>query len=1378
MAGENTSRPPSLKEHGEGYQMWKMRFKFFLLSHGKAEALVTEEHADSAKVLGWIGTAVPAAFMLDIEACTSAKAAWERLEELFTEQSQADIYTLESNYNDLALGAKETIADYLNRATILKNQLTTAGIKVDDNQFVRRLLKGLPKVYETYRIMALHGAGPSGLPKLNELKGALMALEAEHSRSRRQEEIALTAFKKLQHKDKPKPGSNASDSSKPDTNNSSSRGDKVKLFCNYCRKTGHTKDNCFKLQNKKAADKAGSAGSTASKQPIVLCSTISSGPFTLSGPNVWVADTGASTHLTSYKGLLRGYTPCDAGSIVYGNASTLSYSGTGDVLLLGSNQQKLLLTGVRHVPDNRFNIVSLPTLMLKGVTLQSGTLNGRPTLELSYNDEVIATAVVYPDVSILLLKVTAVSASQSAICASSADTAAVSPATNGTSIGPSSGTDITPVSGTASELALRPFFLWHGRLGHPSLDYLAKTCQLTSGIDVPPLALKLAKNLQCDICIRSKQCRPAFPSSASQTSAPLELVHMDLCGPLTPKSRDGYGYFLTLLDDFSSYSVVRPLFAKSEAASSIQGIFSFLANHTGLSVKSIRTDRGGEFLNNELDAYLTKSGIVHQKTTAYTPQQNGKAERLNRTLLTTTRALLTDSPLGKSFWGEALQTANYLRNVTPVSGKTAVPYTSMFGVKPDLSHLRQFGCPAYVLTPKHQRDGKLSPVSASGLFVGYPANTKGYKVYIPGTDTIVISRDVRFVESTSSAGFLSPSHLFTLPPTAEEEEESSVQQQEQQSGGGPHQDRPDIGPDNSPDNPDLTPPQSGDEGEGYMPGTDREQSYMPGTGTRTSSRPNRGVPSSKFGDFALCNYNDDFFPEFCLASSSSKDPTYKEAMASPEKEYWQAAITDELASLEAYNTWTLTPVPAGIRLIPTKYVLKKKYNAQGKFERFKARLVVQGFRQVEGIDYNETFSPTSRYSTVRTLFSKAAAEDLELDHLDIKTAFLNGELNEDIYISYPPGFTGPPGHCLKLNKSLYGLKQAPRQWHLRLESELKGIGFTPSLADPALFINTAGSGKAYLLVYVDDIIIATKSKAFSTDIKSKLLTAFDGRDLGPVTSFLGISITRDRVNRSLSMDQGHYTKELLATYKMDGCKPKSVPMDPGLRLSVNDGKPLSLTNCSYGSLIGSLMYLAVSTRPDIAYSVGALARFMSRPTTVSMAAAKALLRYLAGTSGHRLNFSGSSNKLAIYTDSDYAACPDTRKSVSGFVITLNGGAVNWRSKKQSTVTLSTTEAEYVAAAAATREVLWFRHLADSLDIKVDVYNIFGDNKSTLSLIKNPILSFQSKHIDITCHFLRERAARGEVTFTYMPTDQMLADVFTKALPKNKHDECCKGLGVA
>jgi hypothetical protein len=539
------------------------------------------------------------------------------------------------------------------------------------------------------------------------------------------------------------------------------------------------------------------------------------------------------------------------------------------------------------------------------------------------------------------------------------------------------------------------------------------------------------------------------------------------------------------------------------------------------------------------------------------------------------------------------------------------------------------------------------------------------------------------------------------------------------------------------------------------------------------------VPPVRYGDFfGMFSFGSDI----CLAAAADKDPTYSEAMASLEKEQWEAAIQEELMSLDANGTYTAVPIPPGCKLLPLKWVLKKKFTAAGDFERYKARLVAKGFKQIEGIDYTETFSPTSKYATVRTLFSKAAADDMELEHVDIKTAFLHGELQEVIYTTFPPGMPGPPGHCLKLHKTLYGLKQAPRAWHLRLEEELKRLGYTPSLADPALYTNTGTPDKkVYLLVYVDDIIVASGDSAACNDAKKKLLTAFDGRDLGPVTSFLGINVTRDRANRRLSMDQASSIKELLSTYGMDSAKPKAVPMDPGLRMSVQEGSPLSLTSCTYPNLIGSLMYLAVSTRPDIAFTVGTLARFTARPTTISMAAAKGLLRYLAGTADLRLTFSGSTgdktHRLAIYTDADYAACPDTRKSVSGYVVILNGGAVDWRSKKQTTVTLSTTEAEYVAASGATRETLWFRQLARTLDLQVPCYNICADNQSMLKLAKNPILSARSKHIDIIHHFLRERVARGEVIFTYVPTDKMLADILTKALPKSKHQECCKALGL-
>jgi hypothetical protein len=319
----------------------------------------------------------------------------------------------------------------------------------------------------------------------------------------------------------------------------------------------------------------------------------------------------------------------------------------------------------------------------------------------------------------------------------------------------------------------------------------------------------------------------------------------------------------------------------------------------------------------------------------------------------------------------------------------------------------------------------------------------------------------------------------------------------------------------------------------------------------------------------------------------------------------------------------------------------------------------------------------------------------------------------------------------------------------------------------------------YILVYVDDMLVACIRTATSSDVKGKLLTAFDGRDLGPVKSFLGIHITRVRANRLITLDQTSSILDLASAYGLRNAKPKSTPMDPGMKLTRSEGVSLQPGEVPFASLIGSMMYIVMCTRPDAAFSLSGLARFMSQPTSVTWGAAKGVLRYLVSTADLKLCFSGSSSstKLSFYTDADYAACPDTRKSVSGYVCILNGGAVSWSSKKQSTVTLSTTESEYVAAASAVKEVLWFRTLATDLDLNIPKFVIFGDNQAMLQLAKNPILSARSKHIDIVYHFVRERVASGDVSFTYIPTDKMLADIFTKCLPKIKHEKMRSALGL-
>jgi hypothetical protein len=506
--------------------------------------------------------------------------------------------------------------------------------------------------------------------------------------------------------------------------------------------------------------------------------------------------------------------------------------------------------------------------------------------------------------------------------------------------------------------------------------------------------------------------------------------------------------------------------------------------------------------------------------------------------------------------------------------------------------------------------------------------------------------------------------------------------------------------------------------------------------------------------------------------------TYEEACNSDYAAQWQQAMDEEYNSLIQNDTWDLVEPPAGVKPIPVKWIFKVKKDASGQFERFKARLVVKGFRQKEGIDYQEVFAPVSKFTTVRALLAKAAAEDLELQQIDIKTAFLHGELEEDIYMEQPVGYEeGKPGLVCKLNKSLYGLKQAPRAWYTRLTKELELIGFVPSAADPSLFTLDNKASTVYLLIYVDDILIAGKDKEAVDYIKGELLTRFEGRDLGEVTSYLGINLTRDRANKEIKVDQTAMINTIIKEFGMDEAKTRTIPLSPATKMTKDEGELIDKEQFPYGTLVGKLMFLAVSTRPDIAYSVGTLARFISEPTLTHWQAAKGVVRYLAHTKDRGITFRGSQLELTGFCDADYAGDVDTRKSTTGYVFTLNGGAISWNSKRQPTVAASTTEAEYMSAAAAVKEGLWLRKLLSSLDIPVATVHILCDNQSAIKLLKNPIFSARSKHIDVAHHFARERVQSKEVTFHYVPTTEMAADMLTKVLPISKHLACCGMIGV-
>jgi hypothetical protein len=514
--------------------------------------------------------------------------------------------------------------------------------------------------------------------------------------------------------------------------------------------------------------------------------------------------------------------------------------------------------------------------------------------------------------------------------------------------------------------------------------------------------------------------------------------------------------------------------------------------------------------------------------------------------------------------------------------------------------------------------------------------------------------------------------------------------------------------------------------------------------------------------------------------TDSEPATYQEALAAPDAEQWKQAMDEEMASLHANGTWVLEPPPTGAKTIPVKWVYKIKRDASGNIERYKARLVVKGFMQREGIDFNEVYAPVSKAATMRALLSLVAADDLELEQLDIKTAFLNGDLEETIYMQQPPGYQeGGNGMACRLVKALYGLRQAPRAWHTRLKAELEAIGFTATEADASLFVRHHKDHAVYLLVYVDDILIVSSSAESVKSVKEMLTSTFDLRDLGEAAMFVGLEIQRDRAARTLTIRQSRMTSDLVVRYGMQQAQTKAIPLTVGTQLTkaTDDSQLLDKEKYGYAELVGSLLYLSVCTRPDIAQAVGALSRFMSQPTMQHWLAAKGVLRYLNGTIHTGITYGRVVAPLVGYCDADFAGDLDTRRSTTGYVFVLNGGAISWSSRRQPTVAVSTAEAEYMAAAHAIKEALWLRKLFADLRMPVSAIDLRSDNQAAIALLKNPIASNRSKHIDVLHHFARERVIRGEISISYCSTQQQLADCLTKPVGEAKFLVCLAGWGM-
>ena len=1050
---------------------------------------------------------------------------------------------------------------------------------------------------------------------------------------------------------------------------------KKSFKCHECGKTGHLKKNCFQYL-RKIENKANVVNNNPDPE-IVLSADIDVNMCNIN--ETWIIDSGASQHMTNNNKLFSKFVDLNHSiKVEIGDGRSLNASAIGNIDL------KLAQANGGFIKCTLKNVLLVPELAHNLFSVSQCAKNGNV---VSFNDD--GCKVINADRIIGFGKRVGKLYTLQCITENTNISCNIADSDNET--------------------------LWHRRFSHLNINSLRKLIkdELVTGIQCNVTD----KPFFCVNCCDGKNHKLPFPNSVKKNLQPFELIHSDLCGSIKPMSLGGGNYFMSLIDDATRYCWIYILKNKSDVFSTFKNWKVMVEKQYNKQVKILRTDNGGEYCSKDIELFLQKEGIIHQKTIPKNPQQNGVAERLNRTLLESVRSMLSDSNLCKSFWAEAVTTAAYVRNRCPTSalGENVTPYEMLNGRKPNVSHLRVFGSKCFAHVPKDERD-KLDVKSKNCVFVGYSSISKGYRVYDLNDKKLFMSRDVIFdeLDLSSKGGPISNDNNVELPVDDLESDKHDI--------------------------------------------TD---SY-PRKSSRVIRQPER------YGEWAYsCNAFDE-------------PSTVEEALNGPESFEWRKAMMNELQSIESHNVWNLVEPSADNKPIKTKWIFKKKLGSDNSVNVFKARLVAQGFSQKLGIDYEETFSPVVRFESLRALLSYAAQYNLEVHQMDVYSAFLNGTLNENIFVTQPEGFTvsGKEHLVCKLNKSLYGLKQSPKCWNDELDKYLRALNFKQLDSDPCMYINNNNNDELIILaIYVDDIVIASRSTEYIQKIKNDLNARYKMKDLGKLNHFLGVNVTQNE--RVISLDQSYYTEFILKKFGFNESKPVITPTDASVPLSKSTDDDKMFDAVTYQSSVGSLLYLSTKTRPDIAYAVSNVSKYCSKPTHRHWCAVKRIFRYLKGTMNLGISYQRfESDDCVGFSDADWAGDVSDRKSTSGYCFKFGRSLISWRSNKQTCVALSTAEAEYVALAGAAQEAVWLKHLLSGLSVNCDgPMVIYEDNQAAISLSKHNKSHPKVKHISIKYHFIRDLVDNGDIFVKYCPTDVMLADIFTKSLTAEKFVKLRSLLGM-
>ncbi|CAI7896474.1 unnamed protein product [Closterium sp. NIES-54] len=860
-------------------------------------------------------------------------------------------------------------------------------------------------------------------------------------------------------------------------------------------------------------------------------------------------------------------------------------------------------------------------------------------------------------------------------------------------------------------------------------------------------------------------------------------VHMELWGPVRTSSLGGVVYVLSLIDDFTRQVWSFPLPNKESAtvAKVLRQWHKDMELRCGRKLKAVRSDRGGEFLGDAVKAWKAEFGIKTQLSVADTPQQNGVVERWHRTMAEGIRTLLVDSGLPARLWG----------------------------------------CMGSVMLHGHEKGGKLDARAVMCVCVGVDMESKGWRMLDPSLMRIRIARDADFLENVmwkdwdKAKGFgellqdaAAISQLLPLPlspPSAPADDVEmppsslppaplsvSVQQQptplQQLSGPLVIQRRSAIQATSS----------SSSSGQRSVPlSTGAPPSLATTSPPPVTSLQVLGIQSGtggeEVGGYAgvvegmLCLAREVEGVALAGASTGDVPRTLAEALRGPEGPAWKAGAEKEVNAMRTMGVWDPEPVdlPPGKKAIGVRYVFRRKTDKEDKVVQHKVRLVAKGYTQEPEKDYDQVFAPVGKLTSGRVLLAEAAVKGWHVQQEDVDHSYLNAVLQEEVYVRQPEGFDDGTGRVYRLHKALYGLKQAPRAWNEEIGTTLIAAGFDRIACDEALYIRFVDEEPVYVLVYVDDLLLVSPRLELIGQVKEVLAQRYQMKDLGEVSTYLGVEVHRSVKDGWLDIGQEKYVRGLQGrlgdllkeTHKVH------TPMSPNDLSKIRNGtwsteEGVAADVKVYQSLIGSLMYAAVTTRPDMSFTVNTLAQSCVAPRRIHMRAALRALRYLVDTADRVIRYERQGGEqVAGYTDSDWGGETDG-KSRSAYIFKLGGGGISWYSKKQDSVAASVYEAEYKALSEGAKEAIWLRSLLAEMHVgDGGAVPLLCDNEAAVSLAHNPVLHQRTKHIKVAWHFVRDAVRQQEVEVHSVRSHLQDADMLTKALPSLQLHENLERIGM-